>query len=987
LIKGEFFGFAADMIFKAVHDWRTGMTPMNSGDANARKLPERRYEWQSLSVWTLAVVLPLITLLLRQQMAASFGQRPLLIMFMFPILIGALLGGFWPGLVATLTSAACALFVLLVRQGGGALTPTNELLQWSMLVGNGLLVSVLSQQLHRSRQRETSRWKQLAFAQSQLQDSEKRFEATFEQAAVGMALVGLDGQWLRVNHKLCEIVGYSQPELLNKTFQDITHTDDLERDLMLVEQMLAGTIATYSMEKRYLRKDGCQIWVNLIVALARKPDGTPDYFISTVEDIDARKLATLELDQHRHHLEEMIATRTADLIEARAMAEKANQAKSAFLANMSHEIRTPMNAIIGLTHIMSRDARDTVQRERLFKIDGAAQHLLQVINDVLDLSKIEAGKMELEDAEFSLDELLSRAFEMVGGQARQKGLELVLDTDHLPDRLRGDRVRLSQVLINLLINAVKFTTHGWIRLRGELLSESTRGLHVRFEVQDTGEGIAPEHQADLFNAFVQADNATTRRHGGTGLGLALTRHLAALMGGETGLVSSPGTGSTFWFTAWLARAAEAGERAAPIPLSGLRALIVDDLPEAQQALSDRLTLLGLKVEVVSSGSEALRRVEQEINTGRPYDVLLIDWCMPTLDGIGTLKQLRQLLGAGTPPSILVSAFDETAMWQQAHSVQYDAVLVKPITASMLHDTLVRVVRNQGVSLTPEPYVLDGAEAQLLRHYAGQRILLVEDNPVNQDVAKELLRAAGLEVETADDGVRAIEMALSRQYALILMDVQMPTTDGLSASRSIRERAGRGIPIIAMTANAFSEDRMACLAAGMNDHVAKPVDPKVLYATLLRWMPLPGDTRTIEGRTNGQSQIEMAAVPLQDRLRCIKGFDLTQALHNVGGQLTALERILGTFVDTYRTGAPALVSAQPAGEIDHRREMCHSLKGACATVGALTLQRELEALEKELGDGTDASIVATHVRHMQNQLIQLVEQLDAALAITGAGNGR
>jgi two-component system, sensor histidine kinase and response regulator len=919
--------------------------------------------WRTGVACVIAGMLCVATLLLHPYMAVSFGERPMLILFMFPILLSALLGGFLPGLVATLVAALCTDFYLIPPTHSLAIASAVDLLQWGMLVACGVLVSVLSHALQRSRQREVARWQDLAATERRLQQSESRFQATFEQAAVGIALLAPDGRWLRVNHKLCEIVGYTETELLASTFQDITHPDDLHSDLDRVAQMLAGAIPNYQMEKRYIRKDGRQIWINLTVALVRKPDGQPDYFISVVEDIDARKraeeasrdrqfmldaivscspsalslkhpdgryalanpnlqrihhcneeelrgktdfdlyphdtaysfrendewvLRTMtrhsveevvpidglphtfmshifpvldasgvaqyicrisldisdrkrnaeELERYRFHLEELVRIRTQELQLAKVAAESATRAKSAFLANMSHEIRTPMNAIVGLTHLMSRDTRDTLLRDRLDKVDNAAQHLLQIINDILDLSKIEAGMVVLDSIEFSLDELLTRAFELVSGPAREKGIELVLDTDHLPDRMRGDPTRLSQVLINLLVNAVKFTPSGWVCVRGELLSEQSRRLHVRFEVQDTGDGISLERQDLLFNAFEQADNSSTRRHGGTGLGLALARHLAHLMGGEAGVTSAPGVGSTFWFTAWLDCPAEAGETAAPIPLRGLRALLVDDLPEALGALGDRLQMLGLQVDALSSGAEAIALVQTEISAGRPYDVMLIDWRMEPLDGIETLVQLRQLMGAGMPPSILVTAFDEPAMWHKARGVKYDAVLVKPITASALHDTLVRVLRQQSASL-PIPAARPGEREALLRQrHAGQRVLLAEDNPINQEVAVELLRSAGLVIETAENGAQALELATSRPYDLVLMDVQMPVMDGLQATQAIRERLGRSLAIVAMTANAFGEDRAACIEAGMNDHLPKPVDPERLFAMLARWLPLP-----------------------------------------------------------------------------------------------------------------------------------------------------
>jgi len=612
-----------------------------------------------------------------------------------------------------------------------------------------------------------------------------------------------------------------EAELLGRSISELVSPAQYELARPFIEGALRGERQEY--ERTLVRADGraVPLYAHYV---PRRIDGEVVGFLAVLTDVGALKQA-----------EQRLAEANAELQQRAAQAEAATRAKSAFLANMSHEIRTPMNAIIGLTHLIARGTEDPLQRERLRKVDGAAAHLLQILNDILDLSKIEAGKLRLEPADFSRDELVSRALDVVEAAARAKGLELVIDTDHVPERLHGDARLLSQALINLLGNAVKFTERGWVRLRAELLREDGRRLQLRFEVQDTGIGIAPEHQARLFTPFEQADSTSTRRHGGTGLGLALTRHIAELMGGGADASSRPGEGSTFGLTVWLERGEPLPSAAAMRLPAALRALVVDDLPEALEAVAMQLESLGVSVDTAADGPSALQHLLAERELGRGYDVFLIDWMMPGWDGIETLQRLRAGDRGSRTQAVLVSALDAPEMHAQARRAGFGAVLMKPLTPSALHDALARLLRPTP-SPAPQAAAADRAFDRLRALAPGRRVLVAEDNPVNQEVAIALLEDAGLEVVVAGDGRRAIELAVAGTFDLVLMDVQMPDVDGLDAARAIRARLGPGLPIVAMTANAFGEDREACLAAGMDDHVSKPVDPPRLYETLLRWLP-------------------------------------------------------------------------------------------------------------------------------------------------------
>ena len=716
----------------------------------------------------------------------------------------------------------------------------------------------------------------------------------------------------------------------------------------------------------------------------RLPDGRPGHmlasYIPDVVDGVVRGFNEVVSDVTELKQAELTLAELNEQLQRRALqADEATRAKSAFLANMSHEIRTPMNAIVGLAHLMRAEVQSSLQLQRLDKINEASRHLLQVINDILDLSKIEAGKMSLDETDIVLDELLSRVLGMVGDAARAKSIELVLDDGGVPQRLHGDAVRLAQCLINLLTNAVKFTERGWVCLRCSIPAGSGRRRLVRFEVQDTGPGIPAERQASLFQPFEQADNSSTRRFGGTGLGLALTRHFARLMGGDAGVDNPPGGGSCFWFTANLGVVPDAPERPIEPVLSGRHAWVLDDLPESAQALSRQLVRLGLVVQTRPVPGD---RPPVESDTAAT-DLWLVDHDTPDADGQPEWQQWRRRWGQASPPALLLTDRVDAEVQQAAQAAGFAAVLHKPVTRTALREGLLRCLLPRQAepvaSLTPP-----GEQEDLLRRtHAGQSVLVVEDNLVNREVAVELLRRVGLLVETAEHGQRALEKLRQRSFDLVLMDVQMPVMDGLTATRRLRWQ-GLRTPILAMTANAFGDDRAACLAAGMDDHVAKPVDPSALHAALLRWLPaLPSwpSSTTSAGvpvvAAPAGAQLP-TATHLMDRLQGVAGLDAPLALQRMAGRQATLERALQCFCEVYAEPAPVAMLGQPEASVESLKACAHSLRGACAAIGATALQQALWQFEQGLPAAANAAARAQSGQALKEQLLALVAQLQAAL---------
>jgi len=808
-----------------------------------------------------------------------------------------------------------------------------------------------------------------------------------------------DNPLIYVNPAFEEMTGYAADEVLGLNCRFLQGEDgDQEEIAELREAIREGRDHTVVL--RNYKKDGALFWNELSVSPVRNERGALTHFVGVQNDITLRKRAEEEIRRFNETLERRVEERTVQLEEATRAADTANRAKSDFLANMSHEIRTPMNGVIGMTELLLDTGLTREQHEYAETLRNSGENLLFIINDILDISKIEAGAMSLERINFDLRTELEETLHALAERAHDKGLELTGFVDlEMPTALKGDPFRLRQILTNLIGNAIKFTEEGEVGLQVELAEETDEAVMVRFEITDTGIGMTDEQRAKLFEAFTQADTSTTRRYGGTGLGLAISKQLVELMGGEVWVESAPGEGSTFSFTTSLEKQpAEAQAVLTPRPdLRGLRVLVVDDNDTNRRILDKQVTSWGMRAGLASDAQEALRMLDEAREGGAPYDMAILDMHMPDMDGIELAKRIKKDLELSATRLVLLTSMGRRGDGPAAEDIGLAAYLTKPVRQSELYNCLVTVMgSSEGIldvtAGQAEPPLIthhhirtgrtgNGAVARAGSRQADRwgnrpRVLLAEDNPVNQKVAVKMIESLGYRVDVAANGREALGALARAPYAAVLMDIQMPDMDGYGATAEIRRReseAGESdrqahrTPIIAMTANALQGDREKALEAGMDDYISKPVRPATLNAVLERWVPRNGEASGADGEhADGGNDHVLPEDPIDPTV--------VAGLRELGGD-DILTELVEMFLDDTKPRLATLEKAVEAGDASTVEQVAHALKGSAGYMGA-RLMSELAAGLQDVGASGDLSEAAERLEKLEAEFARVQLALSA-----------
>jgi two-component system, sensor histidine kinase and response regulator len=779
---------------------------------------------------------------------------------------------------------------------------------------------------------------ELASSNNDLADTNEILNRLIEDTPFGIMIIDKNKKISRVNNAAAKIFNRGKAEILNRSCHQLICPQQDNQCPIFDQGLLKQQEETFCLSSDKTK-------VPIIKSAIRIDDQVLETFI----DITDIKKAQDEIRK------------------AKDAAEAANQAKSFFLANMSHEIRTPMNAIIGLTGLALNLEISSKLKDYLITIQNSSHSLLGIINDILDFSKIEAGHIDMEIMDFKLRDVTESLIDLFAEKCSEKQIEFtILIPDNIPDAIKGDPLRFGQILINLTSNAVKFTQTGEVIVRIECLNKTKEKIQLGFAVQDSGIGITPEQSKKLFTAFTQADGSTTRKFGGTGLGLTICKRLVEMMEGEIWIDSEIGKGSTFHFNAifGLQENDIPWHPELPEDLAGSKILLVDDHKLARQATEDMLLAFGFQVDITDSGEAALDIIDSQAQDNK-YDLILLDWLLPGKDGLNTLKALKQ--SQPDLPVIIISGFAQQDVILLAKQFNAASFLRKPMKCSALFNSIIRALGKLG-SVFHDSNNFFEPETNY-KELAGAKILLVEDNKINQRVAGEILKNAGIIIDIAENGNEAIQMVNSSAYQAVLMDVQMPELDGYEASKIIRQNERfLKLPIIAMTAHAMKGDREKCLAAGMNDYVTKPIDPGILFETIGKWIePLSpekivpitsGERRAglerrqqITGRRfSDQTEITSKQTIVKTILpEMLPGMDLAAGLTRVGNDEEFYLDLLLDFAKSEQNAVIKITKAHQAGDIDEARLLSHTLKGMAANLSATQLQDAAYLLENSFAE--------------------------------------